>query len=81
MTAKTYHAIRWTGTQFTATRCGAKTWSGDGLSTTNPARVTCAACLALLTPVAVVEPMPVVPTSVAAKKARVKSEPIQQQLI
>lgn len=59
------HAIRWTVSAFTETRCGAKTWSGEGLSTNNRARVTCADCLALLKPVATV----IVPEPIARKVA------------
>jgi hypothetical protein len=64
-----YHAIQWTGTQFTATICGAPTWSGEGLSTTNRARVSCADCLAFLAPI--VAPEPVEPAKVTRKKTDV----------
>jgi hypothetical protein len=63
-----YHAIQWTGSAFTATKCGAPTWSGEGLSTTNRARVTCADCLALLAPEPVEQTMPA-PAKVMRKKA------------
>ena len=57
MTAKTYHARRWTGTRFTATACGAPSFVDYG--TTQRDRVNCRACLALLEPVAALEPVAV----------------------
>lgn len=52
---KTYHARRWTGTRFTATACGAPSFVDYG--TTNAAKATCAACIALIAPVIAPEPI------------------------
>lgn len=72
----TYHLIKWQGNRFSATGCGANTWDGDGLSTDNPARVTCAACLAVIALVAKPEPITYVehqPKPAQAKALRKKS--------
>ena len=67
------HARRWTGTRFTATACGAPSFVDYG--TTNPANVSCSACLALLEPV--IAPEPVMRAEPVTKK-RKANEPKPQ---